>query len=58
MKQTELTVTENKKLTENVFLMRLSGDVLPKARPGQFINIQLDGFVLRRPISVCDASEH
>ena len=58
MKQTELTVTENKKLTENVFLMRLSGDVMPKARPGQFINIKLDGFFLRRPISVCDASEH
>lgn len=37
----------------NVFKMELSGcDV--QQRPGQFVNIALDGLFLRRPISVCD----
>ncbi|MBQ3046513.1 MAG: dihydroorotate dehydrogenase electron transfer subunit [Clostridia bacterium] len=34
--------------------MTLSGDTSAIERPGQFVNIQLDGLFLRRPISVCD----
>ncbi len=34
--------------------MVLSGDVSSINRPGQFVNIKLKGFFLRRPISVCD----
>ena len=26
-------------------------------RPGQFVNVRLDGLFLRRPISVCDMDE-
>lgn len=35
-------------------LMELSGDTSDLCRPGQFVNIKLDGLFLRRPISVCD----
>ena len=45
---------ENKKLAEKVYRMVLEGDTQYIQRPGQFINIELDGFYLRRPISVCD----
>ena len=34
--------------------MRLSGDTSEITGSGQFVNILLDGFYLRRPISVCD----
>ena len=34
--------------------MRLEGDVSAVTRPGQFVNIRLDGRFLRRPISVYD----
>ena len=34
--------------------MSLEGDTSAITKPGQFINIKLDGFFLRRPISVCD----
>ena len=34
--------------------MTLSGDTSAVTAPGQFVNIRLDGFFLRRPISVCD----
>ena len=48
------TITENKKLNKNVYKMILSGDTSGISAPGQFINIKLDGFFLRRPISICD----
>ena len=34
--------------------MILSGETSAITAPGQFINIKLDGFYLRRPISICD----
>ena len=37
--------------------MRLSGDTSAFSKPGQFLNIALDGLFLRRPISVCDYDE-
>lgn len=54
MNQKILKVLENSALTENVYKMVLKGDVSEVKKPGQFINIKLDGFYLRRPISVCD----
>ena len=53
MKQAILTVTENAPLTETVFRMRLEG-CAGENRPGQFVNIKIDGLFLRRPISVCE----
>lgn len=54
MKQVVFKIKENLPLTENVYKMILSGDTGDITRPGQFVNIKLDGFFLRRPISVCD----
>ena len=54
MNQVILRVAENTPLTENVFRMRLSGDVSAVTAPGQFINIRIRDNYLRRPISVCD----
>ena len=54
MKQVLLEIKENRALTDNVFLMKLCGDVSDITASGQFVNIKLDGLYLRRPISVCD----
>lgn len=56
MEKVFLTVKENNKLTENVFEMKLVGDVSAIKAPGQFVNLLIDGCYLRRPISVCDVS--
>ena len=56
MKNSVFTITNTKKLTDNVFLMELKGDT-EGIRCGQFVNIKLDGLFLRRPISVCDLNE-
>ena len=54
MKQGLFEIIENKPLTQNVYQMTLQGDVSDITSPGQFVNIQLSGKFLRRPISVCD----
>ena len=54
MKQGIFEIKENIKIAKDVYKMILSGDTSDITKPGQFINIQLDGFYLRRPISVCD----
>jgi len=57
MKQVYLKITENYPLTETVYRMRLEGDASDITRPGQFINIKIDGMFLRRPISVFDKDD-
>ena len=54
MKQSIFTIKENVALTSNVYKMVLVGDTSDVTNCGQFVNIKLDGFFLRRPISVCD----
>ncbi len=54
MKKVIFTIETNERLTDSVYKMTLSGDTSGIARSGQFVNIQLDGLYLRRPISVCD----
>ena len=54
MKQGLFEIIENIPLTDCVYQMRLRGDTSAISAPGQFVNIQLDGLYLRRPISVCD----
>ena len=57
MKQSIFTILENKALTKDVYKMVLEGDTCSITAPGQFVNIQLEGKFLRRPISVCDWSD-
>ena len=54
MQQVIFDVISNRQLTATMYEMVLSGDTSHFSAPGQFINIKLDGFYLRRPISVCD----
>ena len=57
MTQGMYRVEYNRRLTPDVWEMRLSGDTGAITAPGQFINIKIDGLFLRRPISVCDWDE-
>ena len=57
MKQSIFTIVSNTALTDSVYKMVLSGDTSAITAAGQFVNIQLDGMFLRRPISVCDYDE-
>ena len=48
------TVKNQTRLTETVYRLTLTGDTSAIVRPGQFVQLRLPGFYLRRPISVCD----
>ena len=54
MKQGIFEIKSNIALTSTVYKMELAGDTSAITGPGQFVNILLEGFYLRRPISVND----
>ena len=56
-KRDKYKIKSNQQIAKNVYEMVLEGDTTYIVRPGQFINIELDGCYLRRPISVCDYDE-
>ena len=54
MKQGIFTIQSNVARTDSVMKMVMVGDTSAITAPGQFVNIKLDGYFLRRPISICD----
>ncbi|NLH00408.1 MAG: dihydroorotate dehydrogenase electron transfer subunit, partial [Clostridiales bacterium] len=54
MKKGIFTIESNDKIAKDVYRMTLEGDTSAVTAAGQFVNIELDGLYLRRPISVCD----
>ncbi len=57
MNKSKYKILENKQIAKDVYKMLLEGDTSAINRPGQFINIEIEEFYLRRPISVCDYNE-
>ena len=54
MQNVVLKIILNKQVNHDTYLMKLSGDLSSIKNSGEFIEIKLDGYYLRRPISVCD----
>ena len=57
MRDYEFKILENLKIADGVYKMRLESDIEEEIKPGQFIEIELPGFYLRRPISISDWDE-
>ena len=57
MKDVKLTIVSNKKLGNDIYLMRLAGDLTEIKNPGEFVNLKLPKYFLRRPFSVFDYKE-
>ena len=47
-----LKVDHIREMQKGIYVMTLVGDCSQVSAPGQFVNIKLDGFYLRRPISI------
>ncbi len=54
MKDVKLTIKDNIRVNYDTFLMTLIGDTSEIKNAGEFINITVPGYYLRRPISVCE----
>ena len=57
MRQDVFEIVSNKNLAPGVYEMVLRGASTEDCTPGRFVQLKLDSFYLRRPISVCDAEE-
>ncbi len=54
MKEVTYTIAENAPIAPGIFRLILVGDTSAITAPGQFLDLRLPSFYLRRPISVCD----
>ena len=57
MQEVNFRILSQTRIARDVYRMILSGDTSAVTAPGQFVNIQLGGLYLRRPISVCDREQ-
>ena len=57
MKQSLFTLEHARQLTADTYELVLSGDVSAITAPGQFVNVELPGRFLRRPISIANWTE-
>lgn len=58
MREVTLEITKNVQVGKDVYLMRLEGDLTEIKNPGEFVEIKIPNFYLRRPISVSRYSEN
>ena len=58
MKQEIFKIKSQQTIAKDIVKMELEGNTDGITASGQFVNIKLDGFYLRRPISVCDYDEN
>ena len=56
MKQSKWTILSNQLIAHLTYRMELQGDT-SDMRPGQFVEIALPDYYLRRPISICDVQD-
>ena len=58
MKVITAELNENALIARNIYKAVFSCDTSGITRAGQFVNVQIDGLYLRRPLSVCDYDEN
>ena len=54
MEVKNITVMSNEKIAKDTYRMEFEYSNAREMRPGQFVNLKIDGFMLRRPISISD----
>lgn len=58
MQVSNFTILKNQELAPQLFDLQLEGDASDLTEPGQFVQVAIPGFYLRRPLSVADFSPH
>ena len=58
MQNVLLEIKENTQVNHDTYLMKLTGDLASIKTSGEIVEIKLNGYYLRRPISVCDFKEN
>lgn len=58
MKEVEFIISSNEKVGKDTYLLTLEGDTSAIVHPGEFVEVKLNSYFLRRPISVHDYKEN
>ena len=54
MESVRASVIENEQIAKDTYKITLKSEIAAQMQPGQFVNLQISGFYLRRPISICE----
>ncbi len=46
-------ILSNQKIAKDTYRMEIQANIAKDMKPGQFVNVQVEGYMLRRPISIC-----
>ncbi|WP_416326939.1 dihydroorotate dehydrogenase electron transfer subunit [[Eubacterium] hominis] len=46
-------ILRNDRIAKDTYRMVIQGNMAKTMKPGQFVNIKIEGYMLRRPISIC-----
>lgn len=57
MIQEQAKILSNQKIADQVYKMEIETTLSSQSAPGQFVEIQVPGYYLRRPISICEIQE-
>lgn len=52
MKEENGIILSNEKIAKDTYRMEIAAGMAKDMKPGQFVNVKIDGFMLRRPISI------
>lgn len=58
MREDKGIVVSNEKIALDTYKMVVSSSLSEEMKPGQFVNIKVDGYMLRRPISISSIDEN
>lgn len=57
MRTDDCKILKNQEIAPGIFVMEAETEIAKEVRPGQFVQVKVPGFFLRRPISVCDTTD-
>ncbi len=58
MLESDFRIISNRRIADTIYELVLEGDTGHITAPGQFVNVMIPDFYLRRPISVCDVRDN
>ncbi len=53
MQEEKGLILSNQKIAKDTYRMEIQANIAKDMKPGQFVNVQVEGYMLRRPISIC-----
>ena len=57
MQEEKGLILSNKRIAKDTYRMEIQASIAKDMKSGQFVNVAVEGFMLRRPISICSVED-